>query len=134
MDGTKLARIRRCSRCAHRFSKHADFAGPHGYAKFCGFGGTGERYRIELHDDYMEGPDSNCPAGYWADLEPIDLEVEAEKERLVKARRQVTRLGPILELALGETPPEKRAAAIERVVTALGLEPEAKQTLTEELA
>jgi len=67
MNGRKKARIERCSRCRMRVTRHESHAGPHGYSRFCG----AEDSPIELHDSYMEGPDSNCPLGYWSGLDPV---------------------------------------------------------------
>jgi len=96
MSGTKLARIRRCHRCAHRITHHADVA----RWPFCIF--RGYENRIELNDSYMEGPDENCPAGFWKDLPAVDLDAERQQARKRAIESEVRRLGPIVE-ALAET-------------------------------
>jgi len=53
-----------------------------------------------LSDEFLEGPDTNCPAGHWLGLAPVDLEAErkeAEEHRLEVERLKVK---PILALAL----------------------------------
>ena len=77
MDGIKKARIECCRRCPHRADRHADHAGPHGYSRFCLAPADGP---IELHDEFMEGPDSSCPRDRWAGLEPMGPEDPAEWE------------------------------------------------------
>lgn len=84
MNGRKKARIERCGRCRQRFTRHEKHAGPHGYSRFCG----AEDRPIELHDSYMEGPDSNCPLGYWADLEPVGPMDPEKWKRWNRGRRR----------------------------------------------
>ncbi len=42
---------------------------------------------------YMEGPEANCPAGYWRDLKLVDLDAARERQRqaLVGMQRQTLR-------------------------------------------
>ncbi len=92
MDGTKMARIRRCHQCPHRSTRHADVRQwPH-----CDCGGGD----VELSDELLEGPDANCPAGYWLGLAPVDLEAErmAQEEEALEGNRQLYK--PILQAAM----------------------------------
>jgi len=76
----KLARIRKCRFCEFRRTA------PSTLWKWprCKAGGVDAKGDplLELTDEFMEGPASNCPQGFWKDLEPIDLEEnEATKRR-----------------------------------------------------
>lgn len=88
MDGRKKARIERCKRCRHRVDKHEKHAGPHGYSRFCA---APDGPPIELHDGYMEGPDDNCPKGYWAGLQRIGPEDPQEWKRWNRERNREAR-------------------------------------------
>ncbi len=134
MDGVKMARIRRCKACEHCFWRPPQYRGTHGYARFCAVRGHERGGRIELHDAYMEGPEANCPAGYWTGLEPVDMEAEAEASRQMRIRVQTAQYGPILEISLMATPAEKRAEIIEDLADVLHLEPETRDALLEALA
>jgi len=123
MDGLKLARIRCCHACRFRIQKHADFAGPHGYSIFCCFHGS--EPPAELHDAYMEGPDENCPCGYWKDLVPVDLEAEQEQARIRAGESQVKRLGPIVEVLTEGLEMDAIIPRLQQLVTDRVLLPEA---------
>ena len=92
MAGKKMARIRKCHRCPHRRTAHAEvWRWPH-----CVYG-EGD---IELADQYMEGPEENCPAGFWTELEPVDLEAESQQNQQ-RLRQHVRKsFGLLLEKGL----------------------------------
>ena len=55
---------------------------------------------LEISGQFLEGPEGNCPAGYWKALAPVDLEkVEAEREGCRDETQRKT-LAPILRAAL----------------------------------
>jgi len=75
MTGEKLARIRTCQACRHWRAACADYWNwPR-----CIHGGV-ER---DLSDEFLEGPESNCPITAWTGLEPLDLEEVAAEERMI---------------------------------------------------
>ena len=75
--GIMLARVRLCGRCPHRVDKHASTVGPGEHSRFCTGGDGG---LIQLGQEYMEGPDSNCPLGYWADRVRVNADGHAERQ------------------------------------------------------
>jgi len=110
MDGVKKARIECCHECEHRISKHSEYAGAHGYSVFCTYGGE----RVELHDKYMEGPDSNCPLGRWSGLasagptDPEEWKAWNQKKNKDRIRREKK---PKLVNALSAVAQEKDISA-----------------------
>lgn len=90
MNGVKNARIQICDRCPHRNQKHEIRAGDGGFARYCE--ATGEL--IELHDTYLEGPDSNCPEGHWADRVSIRSDGHAQRQCWPEEDRTVEDCGP----------------------------------------
>lgn len=112
MDGKKKARINRCTKCEHCVMRSSRFAGPHGFAKFCtAEAGKGSPNRWqELHDDFMEGPDDNCPMGYWTGLapkgpvDPAKYQQSLEEKRKERIREQsVPQVQRIMESELSDT-------------------------------
>lgn len=96
MDGTKLARKRTCAACPHWANRHADvWRWPH-----CDCDGVD----VEVDDAFLDGPETNCPAGQWLGLEPVDMEAERMEgeERLLDAERR--NMKPLLDLALAGIP------------------------------
>lgn len=110
MATQKQARRRCCRGCRSVMWRSPRFSGPHGYSRFCT---AGDGRRIELHDAYMEGPDSNCPRGKWAGLEPdgpLDPEEwdrwnrernrqQRRQKQKPKLRRAVVRIGKSQDIA-----------------------------------
>ena len=88
MTGIKAARIRRCHACPHRLTRHATVK----EWPQCDFAGDG----FDLSDEFMEGEATNCPAGYWLELEPIDLEAEAAEQTARALDVQRERVAPFL--------------------------------------
>ncbi len=99
MDGIKLARINRCHTCPHRHTRHETvWAWPH-----CDWRGGD----LELDDGFMEGPDANCPSGFWQGLEPVDMEAERKEAEEAALEVERERCKPLLTLALAKiTGPE----------------------------
>ncbi len=77
MNGRKLARIRCCRLCRHRIDVAPPNHGPNGYPRFCT---APDGDPIEIHDSYVEGPDSNCPEGHWAERVSIDANGHAVRQ------------------------------------------------------
>jgi len=93
MDGTKLARRRTCHECPHRATRHASvWPWPR-----CTYGG-GEG--VELTDEFLEGPATNCPLGKWHELAPVDVEAEARAAEEAGRRRLRQALKPLVVGAL----------------------------------
>ena len=144
MNGTKQARIQCCNRCGHRVQCNEQRSGPHGFAVFCAaLNGPLQ----ELHDDYMEGPESNCPAGKWADLEPIGptdpdewRKWSQDREHANAVERQRGTLKPALKRALDGQPIEdvddcledlvRRGDVLPEIAAEIGDELEAEATTT----
>ena len=117
MDGTKLARIRCCQACPWKVIRPG---GGWAWAR-CDAGGDTR----DLDDKFMET--GTCPLRRWDGLATIDLAAEAELGRLSLALRQVRELGPVLGIVLAGV------ADAEIKVSALDLEPEARDTILETL-
>ena len=77
MNGIKFARLRCCAGCPHRIDVAPPEKGPNGYPRFCT---APDGDPVELHDDYMEGPDSNCLAGHWAERISVSAVGHAERQ------------------------------------------------------
>lgn len=90
MNGTKLARIRRCHTCEHRVTQHADTAGDSKFTVYCIAGGDWAK-RLTLDDAHMEGPAGNCPIDRWPGLAPVDIAAEREQNRADAILREVAR-------------------------------------------
>jgi len=140
MTGEKLARIRACHRCRYRITQHPDFAGPEGYSEFCTypwFQAAGvvpdRRGWRELSDTFMEGPQENCPAGYWAGLEPVDLEAERSKMHRRRLDAQRTRFKPLVAERLRGRPQEHVDDVLETLCALGALEPEIAVEISDEL-
>ena len=109
MTGIKMARIRKCQKCEHRSTRHTSIDDwPR-----CDAGG----FR-ELDNAFMEGPDGNCPLGYWAGLKPVDLEAEAEAVRIKSIEKETARWKNIIDiLSPTETLATEIQSKIEQLVT-----------------
>jgi len=57
---------------------------------------------MSLDDATYEGPASNCPAGFWADLKPADLEAEAAADVQRGAEGFLHSLAPVLAKVTNE--------------------------------
>ena len=123
MTGIKLARIRRCHECPHRFTRHATV---NGWPQ-CDFAGDG----FDLGDEFMEGEATNCPAGYWLELTPVDMEAEAVAAKGARLEKQRERVAPFLRKALASV---TDAAAKEQLLIDAVSEGMAMPELAEELA
>ena len=94
MNGLKKARIMRCSHCRFVRWKGVGFAGPNQYRKFC-LAGSSE---TELSDNYMDGPLSNCPVGYWRE----DIEQDGSHVRVQLPEQGEIPCGPADSAAWNE--------------------------------
>ncbi|MFW6189907.1 MAG: hypothetical protein ACOC7T_05690 [Planctomycetota bacterium] len=130
-SGISLARRRICNTCEHRCALSAA-AHDLKWAEFCAHAGLGHREAWSaLSLEFLEGPESNCPAGHWDGVGPLDLEAEQEKERLQKADRQAAELTPVLREALEGATAEKVQSTLDDLVTAGRVEPEAAADIEE---
>ncbi len=101
LTGTGLARLRVCHQCLNWYARsgnvekwpHCDAVDP----------------PVELSRETMEGPDTNCPRGKWAGLDPVDLEAEADARKADKINRQTEAWERIVDDVLpGETSTQTR--------------------------
>jgi len=76
MDGTKLARIRRCHICEHRVTQHAG-TGASKFTVYC----------------VAEG----CPLGLWRNLTPVDIPSERAANLATAIARDVERWKAVLD-------------------------------------
>lgn len=83
MNGKKMARIKRCARC--RYNRNTGYWN---WPRCCYHDRTGEREPLERDDAFMEGPDSNCPAGSWGELSPEGPTDEAEYHAWARRKRR----------------------------------------------
>ena len=90
MTGTKMARIRKCAGC--EFSRNT---GAWPWPRCCYAKRTGEG-APSRDDGFMEGPEGNCPAGYWAALHPVDLEALAREQAQGRLERQREHIKPLV--------------------------------------
>ena len=98
------------------------------WGDFCAQPGAAPSTWINLTQDYWEGPATNCPAGYWKGLVPLSAEALAaqqEQNRLGWAKVQVTRYGPMLQIALKGDDEASVTSKLESMVEAGQLQPEA---------
>ncbi|HUU35172.1 MAG TPA: hypothetical protein VMW48_14000 [Vicinamibacterales bacterium] len=95
MDGTKLARIRRCHICEHRVTQHAG-TGASKFTVYCVAEGEWDR-RATLDDARMEGPEGNCPLGLWRNLTPVDIPSERAANLATAIARDVERWKAVLD-------------------------------------
>ena len=96
MNGIGEARMRACRACPHRRTAYAGvWRWPH-----CVFDGAD----LELGDEFLSAEGSECPAGRWAGLEPVDQ--EAERIERAAAALEVHRqfVTPWLDAALAHIP------------------------------
>lgn len=77
MTGIKMARIRLCARC--EFNRNTG-AWPWPRCCYVPDQRTGDG-APSRDNAFMEGADENCSAGYWAGLEPVDMEAERAKSK-----------------------------------------------------
>lgn len=92
MDDVKRARIRRCENCWEFWRNCRAFDWPR-----CAGGETlpnGEP-AIVLGNEYMSGPDENCPQGFWKGLAPM-AEPESRVNLAERADRFITMNNPML--------------------------------------
>jgi len=98
LSGQGAAHARRCYKpCEHwrvcmaeakrRGSKWGDF---------CAYPGPEPSEWINLAPEFWEGPASNCPAGYWNGLDPVDLEAERAEAAERRAEAEARRLAPVI--------------------------------------
>lgn len=107
MTGDKMARIRECSKCENRSTRHSSIDDwPRCRANNNGY----------LDDDYMEGPDANCPLGLWAGLDPIDLEAEAAEQKAAAIAKETDAMKRFVDIL---SPDEKTGDAIRPKIEAL---------------
>ena len=93
MTGIKMARIRKCAGC--EFNRNT---GAWPWPRCCFHGESGAPDRDNA---FMEGPEGNCPAGRWENLEPVDLEAEQIRQEEMMQQRLRTELKPLLTACLG---------------------------------
>jgi len=130
-SGISLARRRICNTCEHRCALSAA-AHELKWAEFCTFAGLDRREAWSaLSLEFLEGPESNCPAGYWHGVPPVDLTAEREQERLQQADKQARELTPLLQRALRDATAEKLQGTLDDLVAAGRLEPEAAAQIEE---
>ncbi len=103
MTGIKQARIRACHGCEYRYTRHAKYMDwPH-----CdGWPAAGD---LELDNEFMEGPDDNCPRGKWAHLAPVDMKGEAAAALARAIERETARWKVLLDIL---SPDEKTVESI----------------------
>lgn len=124
-SGISLARRRICNTCEHRCALSAR-AHDLKWAEFCAHAGLDRREAWSaLSLEFLEGPESNCSAGYWTGVGPVDLTAEREQERLKKADSQADELTPVLQKALEGATKEKVQSTLDDLVGAGRIEPEA---------
>jgi hypothetical protein len=107
MTGLKLSRIRKCQSCPYWRSA------PALYWKWprCVYA-----QELELSSEFMEGPSSNCPAGYWDGLDPVDLDELRREGAQRMAEHQAKQYAPLLAIALKGQPKEEVAERLETMV------------------
>jgi len=90
MTGEKMARIRKCGECPHWFNRHANtFRWPK-----CDLGVDGG---LELDDECLGGPATNCPLILWKNLVPVDLDAEKAVWRQKTIAAQIVSWKDILD-------------------------------------
>ena len=100
MTGIKLARIRRCNGGELPTCPYHHVSGSWDWPK-CFFGRE-EPMAVALplarvlDNAAYEGPATNCPAGYWADLKPADIEVEQREQEPRQAAGFIDNYGEFL--------------------------------------
>jgi len=116
MTGTKMARIRKCHTCPHRFTRHVEAQ------KWpqCDGGST----LLYLDDFIMEGDETYCPQGLWKGLTPVDLEAEKAAAEARMWEEQVAYWTPIAQALLKGQPEVEVANRIEELVKLKVLTPE----------
>ena len=106
------ARHSRCTKCEHWCARPV-WKWPH-----CTHGPA----ELEITRELLDGPEGNCPAGYWNGLVPVDLEkVEAGRETSLDETQRKT-LAPILRAALrvsGATDGKREEILVEAVKAGL---------------
>lgn len=151
MNLIRLARRRRCDACEHRRTAHAGVA-PWPMCVFdateivSGVQGPGsgvepqaltpsspQATSISLSDFYLDGPESNCPAGYWTGLAPVDPAADAAQMREHMLKIQRSMLKPLIGAALKHIPSAlDRASFLVETVRAHGVLPEIADELAAE--
>lgn len=100
MDGVKQARILRCKRCKRVVWYGENFGGPvDNMRRHCNAFDEPQ----ELHNEFMEGPDSNCPLGHWMNLEPVgpvDSDEWKQWHREMRKEKERRRLKPAVRRSL----------------------------------
>lgn len=98
--GWGRTRVCHPDKCEHTIIRFGD----HWY--HCEF--LGQEKRIECSPEFRNGPDSNCPAGKWAGIQPIDVVKDAEKAHLEAVEKDAARHVAVLR-ALGVTTTDQQA-------------------------
>jgi len=62
------------------------------------------RRDIELSDEFMEGPEENCPGGFWKGLTPVDMEEWAAESRRKRVEGAARFLKPIITALISDLP------------------------------
>jgi hypothetical protein len=124
MDGVKLARIRTCQSC--RFWRNAPASVWH-WPK-CWHASLG--VPPDLDNARLEGPDVNCPAGYWIGLPPIDLEAERQAAHAGRVEQERKSLGPVLAALLDGLAEEEKGKRLMLAVEAHMVTPEIAAEVT----
>ena len=110
MTGIKMTRIRKCLRCEHRSTRHSSID------KWPRCKANSNAY---LDNDFMEGPDGNCPIGVWDGLPPVDLDAESEANRAKSIAKETAAMKAVVDIL---SPDEKSAieihSKIDQLVTA----------------
>ena len=121
--GMKSARIQQCRECQYWRNNYKHWDWPH-----CHYGCTEINGQcsgcFELSDGFMSSPVSDCPAGLWEGLAPLDSEALQQERREASMHRQKQQFCPMLLMVFEDTAEEKKLAALERLVEAGYLEPE----------
>ena len=120
----KICNIRECPDCVLRHRDRRYHCEVHG-----------RENRVELTNEFRSGPESNCPAGRWAGVKPMDIPAIGEQQHdafVAESARQVT----AYLKAFGATIPEKQtdiATELTQLVAEGMLNPEVAAKIEENL-
>lgn len=121
--GTQLARVRRCTGCKHCWMTHG---WPWHRCAAAGVGPDGIPL-VELSDEHALGPPSNCPKGFWDNLEPVD----EEKGRAERVQRHLEYTWNKLQPFAGRMSGEEFGDALVELVQAGHMQQELAENLAE---